>query len=163
MSKATKTPIWVWVFMLLVLGIFAGFILFLDQKIVSSGNRNNDPVDSTDRPQPTIDFYEVLPQREVEIPVSEEEQEAIDNPAINKETAGKVALQVGSFKSNEEAESLKAQLAFLGLEATIRSAVVDSVTWHRVNVGPFAGNSGLSRAKNLLLENKIRYLQKSVE
>jgi cell division protein FtsN len=163
MSKTTKTPIWVWVFMLLVLGIFAGFILFLDQKIVSSGNRNKDSVDSTERPQPTIDFYEVLPQREVDIPVSDEEQEAIDNPAINKETAGKVALQVGSFKSNQEAESLKAQLAFLGLEATIQSAVVNSVSWHRVNVGPFEGNSALSRAKNLLLENRIQYLQKSIE
>jgi cell division protein FtsN len=163
MSKAAKTSAWVWVFMLLVLGVFAGFILFLDQKIVSSGNRNNGSVDSTKRPQPTIDFYEVLPNREVEIPVSKEEQKAIDNPAINKETAGKVALQVGSFKSNEEAESLKAQLAFLGLEARIQSAVVNSVTWHRVNVGPFEGNSALSRTKNLLLENKIQYLQKSVE
>jgi cell division protein FtsN len=38
---------------------------------------------------------------------------------------------------------------------------VNDDTWHRVQIGPFDSNSALSRAKNLLLENNIRYMQRS--
>ena len=61
-----------------------------------------------------------------------------------------------------EADSLKAQLAFLGLKATIKSAVVNDETWHRVQLGPFASETKLSRTKNLLIENKIKYMQRSL-
>jgi cell division protein FtsN len=70
-------------------------------------------------------------------------------------------LQVGSFQSAEEADSLKAQLAFLGLQASVKSAVVNDETWHRVQLGPFASQTSLSRAKSLLIENKIEYMQRS--
>ena len=57
--------------------------------------------------------------------------------------------------------SLKAQLAFLGLQATVKSAVVGDKTWHRVQLGPFSSQTKLSRAKNLLIENDIKYMQRS--
>jgi cell division protein FtsN len=102
-----------------------------------------------------------LPKREVEITISDEERAAIENPSINKEVVGQAILQVGSFQNSAEADSLKAQLAFLGLEANVRSAVVNDATWHRVQLGPFASETSLSRAKNLLIENQIKYMQRS--
>ena len=145
-----------------MLASFIAFILFLDQKIVDSGASPAQPSASGVENKPTIDFYSVLPQREVEIPISEADREAIENPTINKEAVDQSILQVGSFQSASEADSLKAQLAFLGLEARVATAVVNDDTWHRVQLGPFASESKLSRAKNLLIENDIKYMQRSL-
>ena len=162
MAQKQSTSPWIWAFLLLLLLSFVAFILFLDQKIVNSGGANqSERVSSGSENKPTIDFYSVLPQREVEIPISEEDREAIENPTINKEAVDKSILQVGSFQSADEADSLKAQLAFLGLEASVKAAVVNNETWHRVQLGPFASETSLSRAKNLLIENDIKYMQRS--
>ena len=163
MAQKQSTSPWVWAFLLLLLISFVGFIMFLDRKIVKSGGGSgSDPQASGNENKPTIEFYSVLPQREVEIPISEEDLEAIENPTINKDAEQYVILQVGSFQSVSEADSLKAQLAFLGLEARIKPAEVNDETWHRVQLGPFASNSKLSRAKNLLLENDIEYMQREL-
>jgi len=163
MAQKQSTSLWVWAFLFLLLLSFVAFILFLDQKIVSSGaGISREQAESGSENKPTIDFYSVLPQREVEIPISEEDRAAIENPSINKEAVDQSILQVGSFQSADEADGLKAQLAFLGLEARIKSAVVNDETWHRVQLGPFASETSLSRAKNLLIENKIKYMQRSL-
>jgi cell division protein FtsN len=162
MAQKQSTSPWVWTFLFLILLTFVAFILFLDKKIVDSGADNNsEQTQGRSDNKPTIDFYSVLPQREVEIPISEEDRAAIENPSINKEAVDQSILQVGSFQSAEEADSLKAQLAFLGLQATVKSAVVNDETWHRVQLGPFASQTNLSRAKNLLIENRIKYMQRS--
>lgn len=162
MAKKQATSPWVWIFLLLILASFVAFVLFLDQKIVQSGAKNQQRQESTgSKNKPTIDFYSVLPKREVEIPISEEDRDAIENPSINKEVVDQSILQVGSFQSAGEADSLKAQLAFLGLRATIKSAIVNDETWHRVQLGPFASQTKLSRAKNLLIENRIKYMERS--
>lgn len=162
MAKKQSTSPLVWVFLLLILASFVALVLFLDQKIVQSGAENQQRQESTgSKNKPTIDFYSVLPKREVEIPISEEDRDAIENPSINKEVVDQSILQVGSFQSAGEADSLKAQLAFLGLRATIKSAVVNDETWHRVQLGPFASQTKLSRAKNLLIENRIKYMERS--
>ncbi|MDH5353266.1 MAG: SPOR domain-containing protein [Gammaproteobacteria bacterium] len=160
-GEKSSSP-WVWVFLFLMLGFFAAFIIFLDQKLV--GTSVSKPVEkqNQDRTKPTIDFYSVLPDRKVEIPVSEEEKQAIENPTINKTAGDQVLLQVGSFQNPEDAERLKAELAFLGLEAKVKAAEVNDDTWHRVQIGPFASNTALSRAQNLLLENKIKYVQRKL-
>ena len=160
-QKQSTSPL-IWTLLLLVLASFVAFILFLDQKIVSNstGGQSGQAADGREN-KPTIDFYSVLPRREVEIPISEEDRAAIENPSLNKETVDQSILQVGSFQSVDEADSLKAQLAFLGLQATIQSALVDDQTWHRVQLGPFPSETSLSRAKNLLIEHDIKYMQRS--
>lgn len=161
-TKQTSSP-WVWVFLFLMLALFAGFILFLDQKIVRSKDGSSKATTSQPKStKPTIDFYSVLPDRKVEIPVSEQEREGIANPSINKTDGKQVMLQVGSFQTLGDADSLKAELAFLGLEAKIESAQVNSETWHRVKIGPYSENSEFSRTKNLLIENRIKYIQLSL-
>lgn len=163
MADKQATSPWVWIFLILVLASFVAFILFLDQKIVkSSANRSVDPVSTESETKPVIDFYKVLPEREVEITISEEDQEGIENPSINKKASQTSILQAGSFKSSGDADGLKAQLAFLGLRSSVKTADVDGVTWYRVQLGPFESNSQLSNARNLLIENNIRYIQLSL-
>ncbi|MFB3059094.1 MAG: SPOR domain-containing protein [Gammaproteobacteria bacterium] len=152
---------WAWVFLFLILGLFVSLIIFLDQKIVE----NIAPVETTDTSQPVddkprIDFYSILPDRVVDIPISEKDQQAIENPSINKTAGEATILQVGSFQSVTEADSMKAQLALLGLEAKIESAEVNSSIWHRVVLGPYRNNGKLSRTKNLLIENRIEFMQR---
>lgn len=162
MAARQSTSPWVWALLLSLLLAFAAFILYLDKKVVSSGKVDTTRQSADSETRPTIDFYSVLPQREVEIPVSAEEQEAIENPSINKERVNRFILQVGSFQSMAEADSLKAQLAFLGLQANIESAEVNDETWHRVQLGPYAANSKFSQAKNLLIENDYEYIQRTL-
>ena len=160
-SKQQTTSPWIWAFLLVLLASFVAFILFLDQKIVrSAAEPGVQTQSSSSEVKPKIDFYEVLPDRTVEIPISEEEKQAMENPVINKQAQEQLILQVGSFQSAADADSLKAQLAFLGLQASVKSAEVNDETWHRVQLGPFASNSKLSRAKNLLIENQIRYMER---
>ena len=164
MARQQSTSPWVWAFLLLMLASFVAFILFLDQKIVGRGADGTvEQPPSGGETNPTVDFYTLLPQRKVEIPISEEDREAIENPVINKEAVSQAILQVGSFQSAAEADSLKARLAFLGLEAQIETAVVADDTWHRVQLGPFASESRLSRTKNLLIENRIEYIQRNLQ
>lgn len=162
MARKKSTSPWVWVSLLLILASFVAFVLYLDQKIVKSGANGNQKQEPREiENKPTIDFYSVLPKRKVDIPIDEADRDAIENPSINKQAVDKSILQVGSFNSSGEADSLKAQLAFLGLQATVKSAVVNNKTWHRVQLGPFTSETKLSRAKNLLIENDIRYMQRS--
>lgn len=160
-TKASKP--WVWISLIIMLALFAGGILYLDRQIVKSSKANaQKPEAASDKQKPKIDFYTVLEERVLDIPVPEDDVDGLKNPSINKQAVEKFTLQAGSFKSATDADSLKAQLAFLGLEAKVHSANVDGSTWHRVVLGPFASNSKISRAKNLLLENGIKYVQRSV-
>ena len=162
MAQKKSTSPWVWLFLLLILASFVAFVLYLDQKIVESGgNDRQQQASSSSENKPTIDFYSVLPQRKVEIPIDDDDRAAIENPSINKKVVDRSILQVGSFHSSGEADSMKAQLAFLGLQATVKSAVVKNQTWHRVQLGPFSSETKLSRAKNLLIRNDIKYMQLS--
>ena len=164
MAQQKSKSIWVWASLLLMLGAFVAFVLFLDQELANtSSSKTPQPEESPAPKKPRIDFYKILPERELEITIPEEDRAAIENPTINKQVVSKSILQVGSFQSAGEADSLKAQLAFLGLEANVKSALVKDTTWHRVQIGPFASETGLSRAINLLIENKIEYMQRSAQ
>ena len=72
MAESKPSP-WVWIFLVTLLVSFAGFIVFLDQKLVQPQAQPSQPATAPQNPEtkPTIDFYSVLPQREVEIPVSD--------------------------------------------------------------------------------------------
>ncbi len=157
MAKKQGTSPLVWAFLLLILVSFFALILFLDQQMSSGGGESSQTSNVVEEPKPKIDFYDVLPKRELEIAISEEDREAIENPSINKQAANRVILRAGSFQSAADAESMKAQLAFLGLEAKIQVAIVDNQTWHRVQLGPFPSNSDQSSAERILLGNDIKY------
>ena len=162
MAQKKTTSLWVWASLFLMLGAFVAFVLFLDQKIVTRDDAElPEPAKSSNQNKPTIDFYSVLPKREVEISIPEGDRDAIENPSINKEVVGQSILQAGSFNSAADADSRKAQLAFLGLQAIIKPAVVNDDTWYRVQLGPFTSETSLSRAKNLLIENRIEYMERS--
>lgn len=65
-------------------------------------------------------------------------------------------IQAGAFQSTSEAESLKARLALLGLEATVQMRnLPDRGVWHRVRVGPYSDVEELNRIRDVLKQNNI--------
>jgi cell division protein FtsN len=66
-------------------------------------------------------------------------------------------LQVGSFKDTEDAESLKAKIAMLGMEAYVQSAdLSEKGMWHRVRVGPFTKIDTIKKTRSSLLQSGIK-------
>src|SRR5690606_33428298 len=68
-------------------------------------------------------------------------------------------LQVGSFRRDEEADRLRAQLLLLNLDAyTEKVTLNNDQVWHRVLVGPFNSQSRLSNARVTLVSNEYNAL-----
>lgn len=131
-----------------------------------------EPVRRVETPAPPIprfDFYNLLPEMEVVVPDAEPAPPPVV-PDVEPEPAVATAgpepvppasappaspdsylVQVGSFKRSADAESLKARLALLGLEANIVSARIGaSDTRFRVRSGPFHGKAALEKARRRL-------------
>ena len=86
--------------------------------------------------------------------------EAAASPSETVADAGSVyVLQVGSFRSLDDADGMRARLALLGLEAVVQTVAIDGETaWHRVRVGPYTELRALNRARIRLRENQIEAL-----
>ena len=113
----------------------------------NSQGQNKDPNGKT-----RFEFYEMLPGNEE--PVTEIElQKAAEQPILKD----KYYLQVGSFKDTEDAESLKAKIAMLGMEAYVQSAdLSEKGMWHRVRVGPFTKIDTIKKTRSSLLQSGIK-------
>lgn len=62
-------------------------------------------------------------------------------------------LQAGSFRRQDDAETLRAQIILLGQSARIEPSTVRKETWHRVLVGPFANREQLAQSQKALAAN----------
>jgi cell division protein FtsN len=72
-------------------------------------------------------------------------------------------LQAGSYATFEDADQLKARLAFAGLVAHIQKVDIDGKTFHRVRVGPYDRIEQLDAAADQLTRLGIRALRLKVK
>ncbi len=116
------------------------------------------------KPATRFDFYTLLPEREVIVPnereaiKSNDKQKAPAGQAPPAETVEALFLQVGSFRSAQEADRRRAQIILLGLEAKVESVQANGDTWYRVQSGPFTSRDKLSKARNQLSSEGIESL-----
>jgi cell division protein FtsN len=118
-------------------------------------------------PEPRFDFYNLLPEMEVIVPESEIKKPRVKPATPDSSTAsapaktivGTYYLQIGSFKNAEQADNLKAKLAFSGFETVIHKATLEisgkSETFHRVRVGPFNNLDAANRSREKLIASGI--------
>jgi cell division protein FtsN len=124
-------------------------------------------------PRPRYDFYTLLPEREVEIPdaelsaqaraeaeaearVQEAAPAAPADPATPAVDAGPhYILQAGAFRSQPDAETLKAQIALTGEIARVETAEIQGQTIYRVRMGPYPNARALEAAKQALRSHGI--------
>ncbi|NOY73468.1 MAG: SPOR domain-containing protein [Gammaproteobacteria bacterium] len=177
-KKPTPAPGWAWLLVGLLIGLFVGFLIYLDKAVPVSEKKavsnqteakpqvlphkeKHNAVEENEKENKefSFSFYNELPRRAIDVPAHELEQKTIQQPKTNRPHPVNKAkidtpqssvpkkpqlaqstyiLQVGSFRNPDEAESLKARLAFMGLQATIQPVTVNkNQRWMRVRVGPF--------------------------
>ncbi len=116
------------------------------------------PVAKEVLPEPTFDFYRILPNMEVNVSEYVSEDEA---PVVTEESTdipSTYILQVGSFKQFEAADEVKAKLALLGVNADIQRVVINGQdVYHRVRVGPYNDAVNLEKVQRRLLSNNLDF------
>ena len=120
-----------------------------------------EPSQTDDTPPPSFDFYQILPNMEVNVSEWEAEQgEDIEEHAEpSAENPGIYILQIGSFKQYDAADEVKAKLALMGIEADIQRVVINGKDIrHRVRVGPYRDSEKLSMVRQQLTENSLNYI-----
>lgn len=92
-----------------------------------------------------FEFYKVLTDKSdgsahksTAKPVAKESAYAPSSTAPAAASKEKFFVQAGAFQSKDDAEKLKAKLAFSGMEASIQTADIPGKgVWHRVRLGPY--------------------------
>lgn len=72
---------------------------------------------------------------------------------------GPYKMQCGSFRTRTQAESLKARMAFVGIESQIQTAQGKKNTWYKVVLGPYSRKRAAEEDKHKLRNNKINGCQ----
>jgi len=133
----------------------------IDAETATDKPSQNTTGDSENK-KPRFEFYTILSELEVFVPEPEvENTSSKPQPSNNKpvETNSisnkKYLLQAGSFKSQEDAERLKASLALLGVQSSIQSVNINRDNWHRVRIGPFSNPTQLRETLSTLKQNNI--------
>ncbi|MCF6281843.1 MAG: SPOR domain-containing protein [Candidatus Polarisedimenticolaceae bacterium] len=112
-------------------------------------------------PSQRYDFYTILPEMEVLIPDEEIRQpESTKKRTSNRPSSpisnGSYMLQMGSFRRIKDAERRKAELAIIGIEASIQP--VNSGTreaLYRVRSGPYSSRQQIAKLRSLARQNNI--------
>jgi cell division protein FtsN len=83
---------------------------------------------------------------------------APDSAAPKDETlpeGSRFLLQAGAFKSPDDADGMRAQLAMIGLDARIFPIEQGGQTLYRVRLGPYGQLDDVNRIRKLLADNNI--------
>jgi len=168
-------PPWFWMFSGIVTGLFIAFLIYLSSlKFTQDPSKNtSNNVDELSKQikeqadrmregkevlkKPTFEFYQRLPEQTVETP------KPVRTEVKDSEKKSYI-LQAGSFRSYQDADSLKAQLIMQGLDVQI-STVQDSKgkDWHRVQVGPYQSEHQINKAQDVLADNNIPSIKVEVK
>jgi len=159
------TPGWVWLLGGLAIGLSIAALVYFSDRGDNSLRTAAEAIKTTPKPQaknnveapakdngPRFDFYTLLPELEVIIPESEIHEE---QARIKEKDDVAYMIQVGSFRAYSEADSLKAQIALLGIEADIDPVSSKGEQWLRVRVGPFSSTREMNKVRNRLHSNNI--------
>ncbi|NNG13661.1 MAG: SPOR domain-containing protein [Gammaproteobacteria bacterium] len=169
-NKSAPLPGWVWLATGLMIGLFVAFLVHIKDNYPGLSLKDNkQTASSTDarsvrkqaqtktpvKEKTRFDFYTILPEMEIAVP--DDELSTSSNKAAKPMTKpGTYILQAGSFKTLEQADRMKANLALLGIEANIESVTINNKeSWHRVRIGPYRNLDNLNRTRSRLKQNNI--------
>lgn len=117
------------------------------------------------------DFYTLLPKQAVEIPNREISRSGVEAAAKGSEAEQapdkqpeSYLIQVGSFRSQPDADKLRSQVDELGLHATVQSMPgSNGVTWYRVRLGPYTDAREMEKIQKRLQDKGIEPLVMKVK
>lgn len=105
--------------------------------------------------KPNYDFYQLLENQTVEVP----KVDAYKSTPKDESISYQYLLQVASFRSQDDADSLRASLLLEGMPAYTKSSEVNNSTWHRVYVGPFDNRSKMNKVQDQLVAKRLSPLE----
>jgi cell division protein FtsN len=101
----------------------------------------------------------VIPDAELLPPSQKQEGSPTVSEPVQVKDPRQYVLQAGSFRQSQDAETLRARIALLGVEATIQPVTLNQgERWHRVRIGPLSTLDELNRVRRRLDENGIGVL-----
>ena len=167
-----------WILSLAVVGCFIGFIVYLNTLPGGKGptaptsspassqvsepkqTAKSEPAPETaapDKQEQQFRFYDMLPESEVEPPDVNDYAPGPDIQDFN------YVVQAGSFRNQQDAERLRAEIAFQGLRAHVQTVEQDNGNvWYRVNAGPFKSRSKMNSAVDKLVSIDIQPLVRKI-
>jgi len=164
-KSSSIIPAWIWLTLGILIGL--GLAMFMRINDRNVGQQVATPTEPAITTEPTtkrkFDFYTLLPELEIVIP-QEETRPVKKRPSTSEPTAvtekqneykGGYLLQAGSFQQFNEADSLKARLALIGVEANVQSVEVNKTKWHRVQIGPSNNRDALEKLRKRLKSSQI--------
>tara|TARA_X000000368_G_C23053258_1_gene722531 strand:+ start:1087 stop:1665 length:579 start_codon:yes stop_codon:yes gene_type:complete len=149
----------------IIIGIFitSVFIFNQNKKIYSkkselaieSNSKQKDKTNEIATPEIEFEFPTILEKREVE-KIAEKNYDQLEADISESEVYEIYILQVGSFKNQKSADTLKATLAFSGLSSYIQKKdILGKGISYRVLIGPFEDVKELEKAKKILSSNNV--------
>ena len=119
------------------------------QQAPQDANGNADNEEGETAPKSRFEFYDILPGQSSNIENADQSKRAEENQGQFS-----FYLQVGAFKTEQEADNMKAKMALLGHEAFFESVTVENKgTLHRVILGPYSELTEANIVKSELKEN----------
>lgn len=132
----------------LSLSVFIGYFIFAVEKPQVIKTVTKQPIEKEEelpeKPQPKWQYEQSLASKEVIVDIPEE-----------KKNTRPYQMQCGSFKRQGDAEALKANIAFQGLNSTIKK----TGTWYRVILGPYDRKRVAEKERHKLQRAKINGCQ----
>lgn len=139
--------------------VLVGFVIFLWNIKETSKNRQSEAAitgsevvpsnasvqiqdDLPELPVEEWEFMETLTDPNYEVPVE------MPDPLPESDT--EYVLQCGSFRKQEQAESMRARIAFQGLEANIKESNGENGLWYRVVMGPYERKRAAEKDRHIL-------------
>jgi len=149
----------------IIIGVFitSVFIFNQNKKIYSkkselaikSNSEQKDKTNEITTPEIEFEFPTILEKREVE-KIAEKNYDQLEADISESEVYEIYILQVGSFKNQKSADTLKATLAFSGLSSYIKKKdILGKGISYRVLIGPFEDVKELEKAKKILSSNNV--------
>lgn len=145
--------------LLLIAGF--GYLLFTISGSADSSDTPPAKIELDGKPQP--------PKESKPLPPKPTEQWSYIKELENKEVEVEVPdaptntrpylMQCASFRSLQQAEELKARIAFQGLESEVRASQGSNGTWYKVILGPYPTKRLAEKDRHLLQRDNIQGCQ----
>ncbi|NVK23026.1 MAG: SPOR domain-containing protein [Kangiellaceae bacterium] len=104
---------------------------------------NSSQANSSQSNEPEYTYHEALTTKQVEV-------DAKPNSTV---TSNKTyVMQCGAFKKQEDAETMEAELAFIGMQASVS----EKDGWYRVRLGPYSTKRAAESAKHKMQDNNYQ-------
>ncbi len=153
-QTAPPRPPFPWIRLSITLILIIGFVAFLwyikDEKadvVEKQRTSTSQPKDTLpEKPKEKWEFMKILPDPKTTVEVELPEEQAANKNYI---------MQCGSFRRLEQAEAMRAKIAFQGLESQVKTTDGKNGKWHRVVLGPYTSKRTAERHRHKLQRASI--------